>query len=84
MLWRCHGNKDPHILEVCTRWNWVVGFIPHLSAWENNMLSGTQNHHGHEEKNPCPCWELNSGCPAPVTWLRCLALEEISIPGMIN
>jgi hypothetical protein len=61
------------ILDLSTRWRWVVSFMPWLlylqgkSPWcpSDRMLGGPHNWSGccGEEKNSCPCQESNPNHP---------------------
>jgi hypothetical protein len=63
MYWRS-GGIAPHILDLGTRWGWVVSFKPQLlypqgkSPWYplDRRLGGPQSHSGHdgEQKNSQP------------------------------
>jgi hypothetical protein len=69
------GSGDPVlcILNLGTRWEWVVSFMPwQLYIWGKNLwypldrrLGGPQCQSGHcGKKIPFPCWESNLSCPA--------------------
>jgi hypothetical protein len=69
------GGIAPLIIDLGTRWRWVVSFTPRPlypqgeNPWYplDRRLGGPQSRSGHSgggEKNPCHCWESNSCRPA--------------------
>jgi hypothetical protein len=76
----------PRILDLCTRWRWVVSFTPRplypqgKSPWYplDKRLGGAQNRSGHggEEKNSQP----PAGTRTPDHPARSLALYHWAIP----
>jgi hypothetical protein len=74
MPWSGSGDIAPCILNLNTRWRWVVKFTPRSlyplgkrpSYSFNRRLSGLQSwfRHDSEEKNPCPYQEMDPHHPA--------------------
>jgi len=50
-----NGGVAPCILNLGTRWKWVVSFI----LWPLYPMSNLDMV---AKKNHCPCWELNLSC----------------------
>jgi len=63
--------SSTHILNLGTKWKWVIRFVPWLLYpwWRspqyhlNRGLGGPQSQSGNDgkETNPYPCWESNPG-----------------------
>jgi hypothetical protein len=72
--WR-KGGKAPHIPSICTRWRWMVSFMPQpltpgvrapSSQWVGgwvNPRAGLSMVGKRKESHHCPYQELNCGCP---------------------
>jgi hypothetical protein len=72
------GSIAPSILDLGTRWRWVVSFTPRplypreksLRYQLDKRLCGLQSlsERGEEEKIPSPCWDSNHRSSSPIFW----------------
>jgi hypothetical protein len=80
--WRYNST----ILDLVTRWRWVVSFIPGERApstrWLRGWVGPRAGLHAVKNRKPsCPCRELNPGRPAVVRrytdWVIAIPAQEI-------